>query len=341
MRSEQKNLGSPQPQVVKTKLLREIRPGRFLGLGFGDIAATDLQLVIVSSFLEFYFARESAVGAISQRLGEHYLRSQWPKAASPGDVVVYDHVKDRARNAGVNFDYLVVLFTGYYEPRPYNLPSDSTLWLNLGLSNVSKHLQLLQPASVDLTALGTQFARIERTKAFNIIAKWALGIFDKVSTVNLIRITSNDLDTFVDLFEALYEIPGWKASSSVGGDLQSLLSTDLGPYGRNVQTVLHNLDHNPVTAIAWCRTTLESVVRDIYKHKSRPYPASLHEAIGGLKAISALPEQLYTYLDVVRKLGNLAVHKPSALQPSEKDAEIVLSLTLRVIQYWNENKGHI
>lgn len=328
--------------VVKTKLARETQPGKFIALGYGDVSASQLQLVVISSFLERYFAPDSAIGSIATKLGKDYLLQHWPANGEPGDAILLDL---SARSSGVRFKYLVVLFTGHYEPRlPADLSIGRDIWLQMqiGLSNLNSIINNLNMVnSIDITALGTQYGGIERQKVFEIISRWALGLFELAPSVNLVRMTSNDIDTFVDFFEALYKLPNWQSSNSLGKDISHLLSVNSGQFANDIQTVVQTLGSNPAAAISWCRTIIERVVKEIYAQKAKQYPGNLSVAVDGLKSIVTLPPQFHAYLDVVRRLGNFATHSDDLFTPSLKDAEIILSLALRVIDYWETNKKSV
>lgn len=319
------------PNHIRTKLVREIKPGKFIALGYGDISSSELQVVVISSFLERHFTPDSAIGSIDSKLGREFLFNNWPTDKQPGDtIVLFPH------QSGINFKYLIILFTGYFEPRRLDdLNGGIDTWLPIGLSNVSANIGNLGSVnSIDVTALGTQYGGIERQKAFGIISEWALRLFEIVPSVNLIRMTANDIDTFVDFFESLYKLPDWQSSNSLGESISSLLSANLGHFANDVKTVLDSLRNNPPAAISWCRTIIERVVKEIYAQAKKQYPGNLSGAIDGLKSIVTFPPQFHAYLDVVRRLGNFTIHSDDLFEPSEKDAEIILSLTLRIIDYW-------
>ncbi|RMG25947.1 MAG: DUF4145 domain-containing protein, partial [Methanobacteriota archaeon] len=314
--------------MIRTKVMKELAPGKFFALGFGDVVTSNLDGVIVSSFCAPNWVAGSAIEAISHKIGRDYLSTHWPNG-QPGDV----HVIDVSGQDRVQFDKLFVVFMNYLEPgyrHPYYPDQDT--WLSMGLRNLETLLRQEKIGRVDITALGTQYGGLGRKDAFEMLAQGAVNLFSKLPKLDLIRVTTNDLDTFIDFFEALYKIPAWNLSAPLEqGLIETIRNVD---FRKDLDAIWSLLERGKCdTAISVCRTTLEKKVKGVYASHGWAYPGKLFNAVEWLKSQGILPLQIGTYFDVVRKLGNFTVHADATFAPTRRDAEIVFFLTLRVIEW--------
>ncbi|MCS7292622.1 MAG: hypothetical protein RMI89_06560 [Gloeomargarita sp. SKYBB_i_bin120] len=60
---------------VGTKMFKEIKSGKFIALGYGNICASELETIVISSYPERHFAPDSAIGAVAATVGQDYLIS--------------------------------------------------------------------------------------------------------------------------------------------------------------------------------------------------------------------------------------------------------------------------
>lgn len=320
------------PTRIRTKILREITPGKFLALGFGDIATSNLDGVIVSSFTLPYFRKGSAIGAIARIVGGDCLRRQWDDKSNPGDVIVIDLSQC---SHSLNFVLFVVVMenkeSGYRHP----YYSGQETWLAMGLGKVADELLRHRIARVDVTAMGTQSGGIGNRDAFSLVSRWTLDIFSKVNVLDLVRITTLDLDTFIDLYDALYKLPEWHDATNVGEDIAQRVARGMGVFSKDVAATLQALEMGSFAgAITLCRTMAERKVKDVYRQYSLSYPGNFFNAVKELKNRGKLPPPVGVYFDTIRKLGNFATHGDQTFTPTRKDAEIIVSLTLRILE-WN------
>lgn len=255
--------------------------------------------------------------------------------ADPGSVWVID-VSDRP---GVQFKKLFVIFMNYVEMgKRYSDSLNQNTWLSMGLRKVQTLLQQEGVKRVDITALGAQYGGLRRKDALDLTFQWTIRLFSESPQVDLIRVTTTDFDTFIDFFEALCEMPAWRSSPPLRENLikaevnvDTVFEKDL----ESIQGLLEQGNYAPV--ISMCRTMIEKKVKSIYKSLGWQYPGKLFNAIEGLRSKGVLPVQIDAYFDVVRKLGNFTVHADPTFVPTRRDTELVLYLTLGVIE-WQPGK---
>ena len=321
--------------MIRTKVMKELAPGKFLALGFGDVAASNLDGVIVSSFLKPVWVEGSAIKAIARSVGEDYLSMHWPVDRKPGSA----HVIDVSAQPGVQFDKLFIVFMNYAASR-YRHPNfpDQNAWLSMGLRNLQALLEREGVKRVDITALGTQYGGLGHKAAFEMLSEWTVNLFSRSPEMDLIRITTTNLDAFIDFFEILYKMPAWNLSPSIGEDfIGTVTRVDFGEDLNLIGSLLERGGYD--LAISACRTTIEKKVKEVYSLYGWVYPGGLFNAVEKLRSKGVLPVQIGAYFDVVRKLGNFTVHADVTFTPTRRDAEIVFSLTLRIIEWQPDGKS--
>jgi len=314
-------------EIIQTKLLFEIKNAKFLSLGFGNIAFSTADVVCVSAFnmsAGSRFNPYSAIGAIESRLtltSEKYLLDLWPFEERVAGMCSKVEFGDY-----LNFGNLLIVAMGSVHDNQDTISTN----IQMGLSNAINKLQSCgDNLQVDVVALGTRFGGVERQKSFDILSEWAINLFDKCPNISHVRLISYDIDTFVDFFVALHKIKNWSSS-----EMLFKPSIDLSVYkefSKDVSTVLHQLEANPKNVIVTCRTIVETIVRKTCKKYSVKSPATLNDGIFSLKGI--IPDYIHSYLQTCRVLGNFSAHDIE-FTPSRRDAEGVILLTLRIIEWY-------
>jgi hypothetical protein len=111
-----------------------------------------------------------------------------------------------------------------------------------------------------------------------------------------------------------------------------------GNFETDITTAIGILDQNPKQVLVICRTIVESVVRRLCQERLGRKQTSLFEDTKELYARGFLPESINSFFHTCRVLGNFANHGEE-FQPSRRDAEAVMLLTLRIIEWFLANSG--
>lgn len=323
---------APLEDVIRTKLIVELSPGRFFSLGFGDIINSEANVVCVSSFIDEiaqtldYFSDVGALWGVetSQRPGE----VSYDKKIKAG----YPYLLDLPK-AEYGFRRLLVICKGTRGQPPQAVLGNIQIGLARSISVIGRLEAGLQ---IDSTAMGVGISGggIDSKSSFDLLLEWITELFSKCKNVDHVRLVSNVPDTFVDLFESLHKFKSIALSSELS--LTATINPEsYGEFGKDVAAAIHLSRSNPKQAIVICRTIIESVVRKLcYKHLKKP-PTKLYGDIADLRSRNIIPEFIFSYLQTCRVLGNFSNHMDFA--PAERDAEAVTLLALRVVEWFLES----
>ena len=313
-------------ELIHTKLVVEVEPAKFLSLGFGDIACSEADVVCVSSFREAGFTPNSSIGAVDRALGRGVLRQLLDAAEQETEACTLVDLRD----SGTQFKQLLVVWMGTVEQFLERRNAEESIQFGLQ-GALGKLRKLGAPAQIDITALGSQYGGLHRRRIFDLLVSWGADLFNQCATVNHLRLVSFNLDTFVDFFEALHRMKSWTGRELVFGE-----AIDCHRYGNfetDVATAIGILDQNPKQVLVICRTIVESVVRRLCQERLGRKQTSLFEDTKELHARRFLPESINSFFHTCRVLGNFANHGDE-FQPSRRDAEAVMLLTLRIIEWF-------
>jgi len=316
-------------EPIKTKLIIEVEPARFFSLGFGNITNSEANVVCVSSFLEDldqtveYFTSVSSIlfGDTGPSQGEIITPVRGEVKAG------YSYLFDLPE-VDFGFRRLIVVCKGTPDQPPEAIATNIRIGLARAMpliGNLGTGLQL------DTTAMGvgSLHGGVNSKTAFGILSQWITDMFSRCKNVDHVRLVSNVPDTFVDLFESLHTLRG---SSSALSFTTIIDPNTYGDLSNDIVTAMRLLHTNPKQVIVICRTIIESVVRKLcYKYLKRP-PVKLYRDITNLKDAGFLPAYIFSYLHTCRVLGNFSNH--TDFIPSSRDAEAVMLLTLRVVEWF-------
>jgi hypothetical protein len=321
------NHHSNQDDLIKTKMLYEPKQGHLLSLGFGNVVRSEADVIYLSAFNNDAFTRTSAIGALADVIGYEQMLRFWPDDdISAGGCKFVD-----LQGYGLGFKYLMLISMGCH--RSDGILQTANL-IQKGLQLSSAHLRsLTSDLQVDVVALGTQFGQLDRRHCFDILTQWTEGIFVTASNVQHLRFVAYDLDTFVDFYDALHRQKNL-VQQELSLDTQIALK-QYGAFDRDVQTALKTLSINPLQVIVICRTIAEKVARQLYVRHFKVSCPTLFEAINTLHESKHLPGSIFSYLHTCRVLGNFSNHA-SDFDPSPKDAQGVMFLTLRIVEWFLE-----
>lgn len=328
-------------ELIHTKLLVEVEPAKFLSLGFGDIANSEADVVCVSAFRESPLLRNSAIGAVARalRANQASLSALLQNDANPGDARSFGGCTlVDLLPYGTLFKKLLVVWMGHYEE--YMAHGSSETAIQMGLQSTVTQIRTLpnsQSSQIDITALGSRYGGLHRRRVFDLVTSWAMQVFRECPHVNHLRLVAYDLDTFVDFFEALYRLKSWTGSQLVFGE--AIDCRRYGNFETDIATALKILDQNPKQVLVISRTIVESVVGRLCQSRLGRKQTSLFEDTRELKARGFLPESINSFLHTCRVLGNFANHGQK-FQPSRRDAEAVMLLTLRIIEWFLGGDQH-
>jgi len=319
------------PRFIETKLLHEISPGRILSLGFGDIAQSEADMVCVSAYAERGFTRRSAVGAVSERIGYGTLERRWCRVEGPASHCELVEVEYAA---GAGFRYVLMINMGEplrdREQRQQSVSNN----LKVGLqSAVSKINSVGRPLQLDVSAMGVQFGHVDRHKSFDLLSEWALALFDSCPMVSHVRLVAYDLDTFVDFFEALHRLKKLpQTSMALSGPINT---SDYRDFKPDLDVAVNAMNtNNAKQVLVICRTVVEGVVRRMVQARLQRAASTLFGDTNELRDKGVIPSFIHSYLHTCRVVGNFANHTNFA--PSAKDAQAVMFLTLRIVEWYLE-----
>lgn len=322
-------------ELIHTKLMVEVRPGKILSLGFGDIALSRADLVCVSSFRDSEFVPNSSIGAIDRALGNGVLAHALDHATTPDEPCTLLDVS----NASSNFKNILVIWMGTFDQFLERGSTDDFIQIGLHAA-LSKIRKLEAPAQIDIAALGSHYGGLHRQRIFDHLVAWASDLFEQCPSVSHLRLVAYDLDTFVDFFEALHRMKGWAAKQMSFGSQSDF--RNCGMFEREVTSAAQLLEQNPKQVLVICRTIVEQVINCLCKEKSGQLPVNLFVGTKELYDRKVLPPHINSFLHTCRVVGNFAVH-PDAwdgeFDPTRRDAEAVMLLTLRVVEWFLANSG--
>ena len=317
-------------EMIQTKLMVEMKPAKFLSLGFGNIAHSKADLVCVSSFREARFVSNSSIGAIDRALGRGTLHRLVDAEDDGREACTLVDVGD----ANTSFRKVLVVWMGTVEEFWERESSEEPIQAGLQ-SAIGKIRGLGSPAQLDVTAMGSQYGGLHRRRIFDHLISWAAELFEHCPKVNHVRLVAYDLDTFVDFFEALYRLKGWTAKQvSLGSNIESSF---YGPFEPEVASATRLLDQNPKQVLVICRTIVEQVINRLCNKCLGQRPDNLFGGIQALYERKEIPPQINSFLHTCRVVGNFAAHPESwegEFKPSRRDAEVVMLLTLRVVEWF-------
>lgn len=313
-------------EMIHTKLLVEAQTAKFLSLGYGDISRSEADIVCVSHFRNSWFTPNSSIGAVDRALGEGVLARLLEDAErASGNCALVD-----LRERGTPFKHLLVVWMGTWEEWVQRQSAEEAIRFGLQAA-LSKLRKLEAPVQIDITALGTQYGGLQRRRIFDLLVSWGADLFNHCPAVSHLRMVAYDLDTFVDFFEALHRLKHLAGRELVFGE-----AIDCRRYGRfeaDLATAIGILDQNPKQVLVICRTIVEAAIWRLCQEKLGRKPTGLFEDTKDLYARGFLPENINSFLHTCRVLGNFANHE-GAFQPSRRDAEAVMLLTLRIVEWF-------
>lgn len=213
---------------------------------------------------------------------------------------------------------------------------DAEEFIRFGLMGALGKLRTLgSPVQVDVTALGSQYGGLHRRRIFDLLVSWGTDLFIQCPSVNHLRLVSYDLDTFVDFYEALHRIKSLR-----GKEIATVGNVTYGTYGafqQEITSAAQLLDQNPKQVLVICRMIVEQVINRLCDEKLQTRQAKLVDNIKALNDHKHLPPQINSFLHTCRVVGNFAVHPDSGsdqFSPSRRDAEAVMMLTLRIVEWF-------
>lgn len=316
--------------LIHTKLIVEVYPAKFLSLGFGNIAQSQADVVCISSFRKTGFTTNSAIGAISRALGPGVLRRQLDVAEQTNEPCSLVDLRDLR----TPFKQLLVVWMGTV--KQFLQHDNAEEFVRFGLLGALSKLRTFEtPTQIDITALGSQYGGLNRRHVFDLLVSWAAELFNQCPTVNHLRLVSYDLDTFVDFYEALHRLKNMK-----GKEIGLVCALDYGTYGtfsQEITSAAQLLDQNPKQVLVICRMIVEQVIYRLCEERLPERHPKLVENIKALYDHKHLPPQINSFLHTCRVVGNFAVHPSSngeQFNPSRRDAEAVMLLTLRIVEWF-------
>lgn len=315
------------PDLIQTKLLFEYKKGQLLGLGFGNIVNSDADIICISAFDEPSFKPNSAIGELNEYLAKHFKYSIEEKVNNelkPGTSILLT-----IPNTDSKKKVMVVCMGQRSLVRNKDKDYLATHVLNslkVALEK-AKILLLNEPDkfSIDVTALGTKYGGIRRKESFDLLINWASDLFQYNKKVSLLRFIAYDLDTFVDFYESIYRLQKVRPEDELIFSATYNLE-NFDQFKGDINSALRSLDDNPRGVIITCRSIIEMIVKTI---TNQPL-MKLADGIHSLK--DSVPPNIFSYLTTCRVIGNFSNHDPN-FQPTRRDAEGILLLTLRIVEW--------
>jgi hypothetical protein len=179
--------------------------------------------------------------------------------------------------------------------------------------------------TIDVTALGTKYGGIRRKESFDLLINWASDLFQYNKKVSLLRFIAYDLDTFVDFYESIYRLQKVRPEDELIFSATYNLE-NFEQFKGEINSALRSLDDNPRGVIITCRSIIEMIVKSVTKQPL----IKLADGIHSLK--DNVPPNIFSYLTTCRVIGNFSNHDPN-FQPTRRDAEGILLLTLRIVEW--------
>ena len=321
-------------EFIKTKLLFEYKKGQMIGLGFGNIINSDADVLILSAFSEPSFTPNSTIGA----LNEYLIK----KSNINLSELIDDELQRKGyqvidlSSRGLSLKKILLVNMGSRDLfRTSNKEDLAELVLNSLKQGLEKAGNFLSGDgnlfTLDVTALGTKYGGVKRKECFDMLINWATDLFASTKNITFLRFVSFDLDTFVDFFESIYRLkkikPEQELTFSADYDIDKYSS-----FKQEISSALRNLDENPRGVIITCRSIIETIV----KFRVKDNTVKLADGISLLKG--ATPPSIYSYLTTCRLLGNFSNHDPDFI-PTRRDAEGILLLTLRIVEWHLANSN--
>lgn len=319
-------------RLISTKLLYEIRKGKFLSLAVGDIRHSEADIVVVSTFTNAFLVKNSAIGAVNElfrtvvRKGN--INSLLPRSFGGGSAALID-----MRKYCLGFKTLLVIGMGSVELLRYDANDARLIIIENIKSGLKKSANILsglqEDVQLDAAILGTQYGDVNSGNAFDILTSWSASLLKK-RNVRSVRFVAYHIDVYTDFFESLYRMKNFDPDVRVNlSDKHNY--GELGGFDEDVRSARHSIDDNPTNTFLLCRRIIEKVA---YKLCSPLHPVTLIDAISSIK--EKVPPHIHTYFNTCRILGNQANHAQS-FNPSSKDSEIILELTLRIVLWYLDN----
>jgi hypothetical protein len=347
-------------KTIQTKALFNVTSGQFLGLGYGSIADSTADGVCVSAFSARRFSANTAIGAIDRLFAEGELAKAWHAGKpSPGCCTLLETEKIRPRaGAPANMRHVLIVCMGEYGALLGG--SDVGTLIKQGLQSAAELLRERPGITqLDLTALGTQYGGVAKREVFDWVADWTQKLFQVAPTLNAVRFVANDIDTFIELFEAIQRLQNWRgkdlrlagtAESSNSQILQRALREieivttpeTAGAYEaikKDISSAARLLDHNPKAVLLLCRAVVEAIVHKLCDTRLASAGGSFYEDVQRLNQSKVIPTQINSFLHTCRVLGNFANHNYEDFDPTFRDAELVMLLTLRVSEWYLKSGG--
>jgi hypothetical protein len=321
-------------QFIATKLIYEIRKGKFLCLAVGDIRYSEADVVVVSTFTNAFLVKNSAIGAVNELyrsvVSEGNINSMLSRYFSGGSAELID-----MRKHGLGFKRLLVIGMGGVELLK-NEVRDANLMIieniRTGLKRSAKILsELKEDIQLDVALLGTQYGDVNSGSAFDVLSDWSASLMKK-KNIRSVRLVAYDIDVYTDFFESLYRMKHFDPEDRVNLSDKHHYEK-FGGFDNDVNSARESIVKNPTNTFLLCRKIIEQIA---YKLCSPPVPGTLNDAISSIK--DKVPVHIHTYLNTCRILGNHANHT-NIFNPSSRDSEIILELTLRIVSWYLENSG--
>ena len=319
-------------EFIRTKQLFELKKGQLIGLGFGNIAHSDADIVCISAFNEPSFVSSSSIGSINELLllkGNINL-----KHLVNDDFIINGFQLIDISMYGLPFKKILLISMGSRELfKMENKEILSELVMNnikMGLEKAKRILSNeLSSFSIDITALGTKYGSVRRKECFDLLITWATELFICTPKVSFLRFVAFELDTFIDFYEAIHRLQKIKPENELAFSA-NYNAENFSQFKPEISSALRNLDDNPRGVIITCRTIIEMIV------KSRLSDSSIKLADGIHSLKESCPPSIYSYLTTCRLLGNFSNHDHNFV-PTRRDAEGILLLTLRIVE-WHLSK---
>ena len=154
---------------------------------------------------------------------------------------------------------------------------------------------------------------------------WSVDVLDRAITLQTVRFIAFDIDTFIDFYESLFNRQ--QVQRIERRQFTEIEFREFGEHADQVSAALSSLQNDPRSVITICRNIIERIAK---YHSPVPY-LKLYEVINSLK--DRVPGSIYSYLTTCRILGNFANHDFQDFYPSRRDAEAVLLLTVRIVEW--------
>lgn len=318
-------------QLISTKLVYEIRKGKFLSLAVGDIRYSEADVVVVSTFTKASLVRNSAIGAVNEHfrsvVNSGSINSLLSRSFGGGSAELID-----MRKYNLGFKRLLVIGMGGLELLKYGV-RDANLILTENIRNgLKRSLKILselkEDIQLDAAILGTQYGDVKSRNAFDILSDWSTRLL-KIKNIKGVRFVAFDIDVYTDFFEALYRMKNFDPDDRVNLT-DKHRKEGFGGFDTDVNAARESIVKNPTNTFLLCRRIIEQIA---FRICPQPAHSTLNDAISRIR--DQVPPHIHTYFNTCRILGNHANHT-QAFKPSPKDSEIILELTLRIVIWYLE-----